>query len=113
MKAVAQRLRDILGAIEAIERHATSERHFRDEELVQVWTIHHIQIIGEACSSIDRAWREAHDHVQWGAIIGMRQVLVHRYWRVDIDVVWSTVERDLPTLRAQLEALLDEMHEGE
>ena len=85
MSATARRLRDILSAIDAIERHSSSEAEFRANELHQIWMVHHLQIIGEASSGIDRTWRDAHPSVDWAAIIGMRQVLVHRYWRVDLD----------------------------
>ena len=81
--------------------------------LHQIWMVHHLQIIGEASSGIDRTWRDAHPSVDWAAIIGMRQVLVHRYWRVDLDVVWATIENDIPRLRDQVEQLLEQMRDEE
>ena len=111
MSAIARRLGDILSAIDAIERHSSSEAEFRANELHQIWMVHHLQIIGEASSAIDRAWREAHPSVDWAAIIGMRQILVHRYWRVDLDVVWATIANDIPPLRDQVEQLLEQVGE--
>jgi uncharacterized protein with HEPN domain len=46
--------------------------------------------------------------VPWRQIIGMRNVLTHGYFDIDLDIVWSVVERDLGKLRSQVEAILDE-----
>ena len=50
-------------------------------------------------------FRAAHPEIPWQQIVGMRNVLVHRYFGVDFDVVWSVVENDLPRLRATLEGV--------
>ncbi len=44
----------------------------------------------------------------WRQIIGMRNVLTHGYFDIDLDIVWSVVERDLGKLRSQVEAIVDE-----
>jgi uncharacterized protein with HEPN domain len=48
------------------------------------------------------AVRDAHSDVPWSAIVGMRNVLVHDYFGIDLAEVWSTVERDLPALRPRV-----------
>jgi uncharacterized protein with HEPN domain len=59
----------------------------------------------EACRSVSNSVRAAHPEVPWAAIVGMRNVLVHDYFGIDLAEVWSTVERDLPVLRGQLAAV--------
>jgi len=104
-----QRLRDILDAIDRIERAATRGRAaFDADELVQVWMIHHIGVIGEAARGLTAPLRERHPEIPWAAIVGMRHVLVHDYFGIDLDEVWSVVERDLPILKGQIEAILGE-----
>lgn len=72
------RLRDILEAIEKIEKHTDGGRRaFDDNELIQVWVVHHLQIIGEAASRLSPEIRSAHPEVPWSQRIGMRHVLVH------------------------------------
>ena len=68
----------------------------------------HLEILGEACRGLTTEARSANPNVPWAAIIGMRNVLVHDYFGIDLDEVWTTVERDLPPLRLQLEQLLVE-----
>jgi len=64
------------------------------------------EILGEACKSISVDVRLRHPDVPWSAIVGMRNVLVHDYFGIDLAEVWSTVEWDLAVLRAQLEVAL-------
>lgn len=53
MRREAERLQDILDAIAAIERYTSQERQvFDEQELIQVWVVHHLQIIGEAANSL-------------------------------------------------------------
>jgi len=111
-----QRLLDILESIENIGRYVHDEnepRIFAEDELLQVWVIHHLQIIGEAASRISEAFREKHSEVAWGGMIGMRHVLVHGYFETNTNIVWKAVERDLPVLKPQIESMLEEMDRGE
>ena len=68
--------------------------------------VHHLEILGEACKGVTAGLRAAHTEIPWAAIIGMRNVLVHDYFGIDLAEVWATVERDLPPLRAQLAGVL-------
>jgi len=109
MRDDRERLRDMLEAIERIERHTAKGREeFEKNELIQNWVVHHIQIIGEAARKLSDKVRSEHDDVPWTAIIAMRNILVHDYFTVDIDEVWSTVEKDLPTLRSYISSILED-----
>jgi uncharacterized protein with HEPN domain len=102
-----ERLLDILEAIERTEKYAEQGRSvFENDELVQVWTLHHLQIIGEAARSLEPDIRETFPEIPWTKIIGMRNVLVHHYFEIDTEIVWSVVEKDLPLLKKQIQALL-------
>ena len=76
--------------------------------MLQVWVVHHLQIIGEAARSISPALRFAHPEIPWTNVIAMRNLLVHEYFGIDIEEVWSTAENDLPLLRPLVEAMLAE-----
>jgi len=90
-----QRLRDILEAIERIERVAVRGREaFDADELVQVWVVHHLQILGEAARALTGPIRAKYGQVPWSVIIGMRHILVHDYFGIDLAEVWTVVERD-------------------
>jgi uncharacterized protein with HEPN domain len=65
-----------------------------------------VEIIGEAATNITRPVREQYPQIPWNVIVGMRNRLVHGYFDIDYDQVWSTVKDDLPPLLAQLESIL-------
>ncbi len=65
-----------------------------------------IEIIGEAAARVTPDTRVAYPSIPWAAIVGMRNRLVHGYFDVDLDIVWATVDRELPALIRQLESVL-------
>jgi len=106
----SERLRDILEAIERIERHAVRGRDvFVHDELVQTWIVHQLQIIGEAARHLSRGFRKRHADPLWPQIIAMRHILVHEYFALDAEAVWAMVERDIPTIKRRVELILREL----
>jgi len=109
MRNDRERLLDIQEAIEEIKKYAVrGKESFRNDELVQTWILHHLQILGEAAAKISDEFQEQHPDVLWYKIIGMRNILVHDYFRIDINAVWSVVENDIPVLEKQIKQLLQE-----
>ena len=110
MRDDAGRLQDILDSIQRIEERVGGGRQrFESEEMLQVWVVHHLQIIGEAARAISPALRVAHPEIPWTNVIAMRNLLVHEYFGVDLEEVWSTAVNDLPFLRPEVEAMLAEL----
>jgi len=104
-----ERLQDVLDAIARINKYADRGRtSFDQDELIQTWIIHHIQIIGEASSKLSDELKAAYPDVPWAQIIAMRNILVHDYFGLDLEEVWSVVERDLPDLKRKIEAILEQ-----
>jgi uncharacterized protein with HEPN domain len=109
MRDDPERLRDILEAVERIEKYAAKGREaFEHDELIQVWIVHHLQLVGEAARSVSADFRAAHPEIPWPQIVGMRNILVHNYFGIDTEIVWAAVERDLPALKAQVKSALGE-----
>lgn len=107
MRSDRERLLDIAEAIVRIEKYAAQgQERFVNDELVQVWVVRHLQVIGEACRTMSEGFKEAHPEIPWFQIAGMRNILVHEYFDIDQDIVWAVVAKDLPPLRAQIEGLL-------
>jgi uncharacterized protein with HEPN domain len=81
---------------------------FAEEELAQTAVIRWIEIIGEATRGLTEELRQAHPEVPWRQMVAMRNVLIHGYFDIDVDLVWSVAENDLPKLAAQVRAILKE-----
>ncbi len=107
MRDQRERLLDIMEAVERIERQAERGRKpFERDELIQVWIVHHLQIIGEAAAKLGSDFHSKYPQLPWKEIVAMRNVLVHDYFGVDTDEVWRVVERDLPVLKREVQRLL-------
>jgi len=107
MRNERERLLDILEAIERIEKYAEEGKDaFESDELIQTWIVHHIAIIGEACRTLPNEFQARYASVPWADIVAMRNILVHHYFGIDTDAVWSVVERDLPELKMNIQTIL-------
>jgi uncharacterized protein with HEPN domain len=107
MRNDRERLRDIQEAIQRIEKYASQgQEEFFANELIQSWILLQLQIIGEAARSMNSTTHTQHSEMNWQDIIDFRNLLVHEYFRVDLKIVWKIVEQELPTLKAQIEVIL-------
>ena len=70
--------------------------------MIQDAVIRNIEIIGEATKKISKQLTESHQEIPWSEMAGMRDKLIHDYLDVDLDVVWKTIEVDLPLLKEML-----------
>ncbi len=75
-------------------------------ELLQVWVIHHLQVIGEAANNLSPEFIADHPEIPWRRIIGLRHALVHQYFGIDLDAIWSIAVDDLPPLKRAVGAIL-------
>ncbi len=100
--------------IDAAQRIATytagmAREQFLASLLVQDAVIRNLEVIGEAARNIELAdpgFPTQHPELAWSSMQGMRHRLAHGYYRVNLDIVWVTVQRDVPQLLAQAKALL-------
>lgn len=107
MRDDTEKLLDINDAIERIDKYAVRGKEtFQKEELIQTWIVHHLQILGEAAARISDEFKAGHSDIPWSKIIGMRNILVHDYFQIDIDIVWAVIEKDLPQLREMIKKML-------
>ncbi len=107
MRPDRDRLADILEAIGKIrERLPPTEEELVASELLQVWVVHHLQVIGEAANNLSPGFVGEHPEIPWRRIIGLRHALVHQYFGVDLDAIWSIAVDDLPPLEAAVRAIL-------
>ena len=68
--------------------------------------LRNFSVIGEAANRLSVETRQAHPEVVWDGAIGLRHVVVHDYFKLDLRRIWEVVDRDLPRLDRQVEVLL-------
>ena len=79
---------------------------FEQDEILQNAVIRWLEIIGEAARSLSDETKNSHPGIPWRGRIGMRNRLIHHYFRVDLTRVWETVQSDVPALVPLLEPLV-------
>ena len=96
------RLRHLVDAAErAIQFTADRTRSDLDtDEMLTLALTKLVEIVGEAAKQVSSGTKELHPEVPWSAAARMRDRLVHHYFNIDLDVLWSTVQDDLPALLA-------------
>ena len=102
------RLRHMLDAAREAVRYAAGHTRvdLDGDRMRALAIVKAIEIVGEAATKVSAATRAQLGSVAWPEIAAMRNRLIHAYFDVDLDIVWNTVEVDLPPLIAELEAWL-------
>ena len=109
MKTQSDYFHDILECIARIRAYTSvGKEAFMTNTMIQDAVIRNFEIIGEAVKKISRSFRKQHPEIDWRAIAGFRDILIHNYGSVDVREVWMTVERDLPKLLQHIEGFVRE-----
>ncbi|NBD18971.1 MAG: DUF86 domain-containing protein [Cyanobacteria bacterium] len=106
MRRDSERLQDIWDAIDRIQSRFDLDR-IEDDEMLQVWVLYHLQIIGEAARALSSEIMQNHSQVPWSKIVGLRNRVVHEYFDIDLDIVIDIVTYDLPELKEQIKGILN------
>lgn len=85
-----------------------SQNDLQEDEQLALALIRLLEIIGEAAKAISPEIRKQYSDIPWRQMAGTRDRLIHAYFAVDLDIVWIIVTRDLPSLIAKLQIILNE-----
>lgn len=98
----------ILESIHLIEKYIDqiSKKDFLESINIQDAVIRRLEIIGEAVKNLPPEFRAEYPDIQWRQIAGMRDVLIHGYFGVDLDLTWNVVKSDLPELERKVAGIL-------
>jgi len=82
---------------------------FQSNSMMQFAVVKQLEIIGEAANHFTEEFKEIHKDVQWKEIIGMRNILIHEYFGIDVKLVWDIVQEDIPELESKIKILLSDL----
>jgi uncharacterized protein with HEPN domain len=92
----------MLDSILRIDEYVESKELFYDSHLVQDAVVRNLQVMAESSQHLSEEIKNKYPDIPWDDISGFRNVLVHDYLGIDLDVIWSVVEQELPGLEKVL-----------
>ena len=97
----------ILESIQLIEEYAcdVTLQKFRKNRAIQDAIIRRLEIIGEAVINLDKSFKAKHPEIPWRSMAGMRDILIHEYFDIDLSLTWSVVKRELPLIKKHLQEI--------
>lgn len=104
IKLYLQDVQDAIRKIEKYTRGANFEKFSRDEQIIDA-VVRNFSIIGEAVKSIPQEIKVKNPDVFWNEIKGLRNKIVHEYFGIDEEILWKTIQDDLPTFKKQIAKL--------
>ncbi len=102
-------IQDILVCIAKIEKYTKGMKFsdFKKKDYIQDAVLRNIEIIGEATTNLPKKLTNKHPQVPWNKMKGMRNLVIHEYFGVDLNITWKTTKESLPKLKPMVETVLD------
>jgi|SRR2546426_1791682 len=102
-----QHILDEAKYVDRVTRGLTKDQFLKDETLKRA-VVRSIEVIGEAAKQIPEGLRDKYSAIEWRAIAGMRDRLIHGYVGVDYDIVWDVIVNKIPTLEKAVIQILEQ-----
>jgi len=107
------RLQHILQSVNEINQYIGNADFeiFEQNTMLHNACIRQLEIIGEATNRLSLDLKESSPEISWVQIIGLRNLLIHEYFEIKLEVIWEVIQYDLPPLQVQIETMLNNLTE--
>lgn len=103
-------LEDILVSAERVARYLerVSYEDFITDEMLLDAVLFNLEVVGEAAKHVPENIRVNYPSIEWRSISGLRDIIVHEYFRLNLRIIWDTIQNELPALRRSIADVLAE-----
>jgi len=107
-------IEDILESVKLIDKYIgdTSKENFGNNQKLKDSIVRRLEIIGEAVKNIPNDFKEKYPAVPWKKIAGLRDIIIHTYFNIDLDITWEIIKKDLPDLKEKILKIKKDLEEG-
>ena len=104
-------IEDILESIKLIEKYIRniSKENLDNNQKLKDSIVRRLEIIGEAVKNIPDNFRKKYPDVPWRKIAGLRDIIIHTYFNIDLDITWDIIKKDLPDLKEKMLRIKSEL----
>jgi len=102
---------DMLLAIRKVRSYTmrmTKNELLKDERTLDA-VIRNLEVLGEAAKYLPKDFRDQYQDIEWRKIAGLRDILIHQYFGIDIHIIWDILETKLPSLEKNLQRILENL----
>ena len=105
-------LDDILISIEKIEKNTkgVSYKEFSQNSLISDGVIRNLEVIGEAVKKLSVDLKKKYPDVEWKKIAGLRDILIHEYFGIDLNIVWDIIINKIPKLKNSIKEVMKNLY---
>jgi uncharacterized protein with HEPN domain len=102
-------MRDILDEIERVERFTENIEYqdFFDDEKTRYAVIRCLEVIGEAVKHFPKSLKQKHPEIEWRKISGLRDILIHEYFKINSKILWDIVQNKIPELKHNIQEMIE------
>lgn len=107
-------LEDVLESIRRINTYVTGidQDRLGADQLRLDAVVRNLEVIGEAVKQLPEELTRRQSHVEWRKIAGLRDILIHHYFGIDVGIIWDVVQNKLPSFEVQIRSILDSLDDG-
>jgi len=108
-------IEDISESIRLIEKYIgnLSKENLDNNQELKDSIVRRLEIIGEAVKNIPDDFKEKYYEVPWKKIAGLRDIIIHAYFNIDLDIMWDIIKKDLPDLKKKIQKIKKDLEDKE